>query len=134
MVKGCLSARISSRAVRDRNIDRLLAYLGCHDMGGVPMTAWLLMAWRWIASSRIAQGTMFVAGLIGYHLLRIRMAERSGRKDGRQGEQDRIRHEQEQRRKEITDEAQEIDREHSDLDRDDLRERMRNSATDSDRR
>jgi hypothetical protein len=47
------------------------------------MTARLLMAWRWIASSRIAQGIAFVAGLIGYHLLRIKMAERSGRKEER---------------------------------------------------
>jgi len=84
MVKGCLSARISSRAVRDRNIDRLLAYLGCHDMGGVPMTAWLLMAWRWIASSRIAQGTMFVAGLIGYHVYSKGAAKRKGAREERE--------------------------------------------------
>ena len=103
-------------------------------MSWLAVTKLLGRAWRWIAGSRIAQGIAFVAGLIGYHLLRIKMAERSGRKDGRQGEQDRIRNEQDQRRKEITDEAQEIDRDHSDLDRDDLRERMRNSATDSDRR
>lgn len=45
---------------------------------------WLIAAWRYIASSRIAQGLIVVAGIVGYHLYALGKAGRDAVKKERQ--------------------------------------------------
>ena len=61
------------------------------------MTAYLLMAWRWIAGSRVVQGAMFVAGLIAYHLI----AKSKAARDAVKGEQAKAKQKAQSRRAEV---------------------------------
>ena len=61
------------------------------------MTAFLLTAWRWIAGSRVAQGVMFVAGLIAYHLI----AKSKAARDAVKGEQAKAKQKAQSRRAEV---------------------------------
>lgn len=88
------------------------------------MSVVLLKIWHWILSSRIVQGAILVAGLIGWHALKIMGAKREGKQD----ERERINREADQESQEIEERADETRERNRDLSGDDLRRRMREQA------
>lgn len=69
--------------------------------------------------------------LIFGHRRKVDKARKSGRKSGQEAERDRVKRETVKESAKVKDAANEIRKEHANLDRDELRRRMRDSATDS---